>query len=328
MKSIRISVVIPTYKRPLLLMRCINALLHQDYSTSNFEIIVISDGEDDATREVIDSAGFKRFPVIRYYELPRRSGPAAARNLGWVLAQAELVAFTDDDCIPAPTWLAALWSAYVHAEAVDVAFAGSTEVPIMHNIPTYYERHIYERASGEFIAANCAATRSALQRVNGFDERFRMAWREDSDLQFRFILQQIPIIKVAGALVRHPVRKVPWGVSLTDERKRMFNALLYKKHPDLYREKIETDTPWDHFSIVFFLLVLFAGFVMAHPVTIFTGLAGWLVLSLWFAARRLRSTSHSWDHISEMMFTSAVLPVISIFWKLYGSLKFRVFRIL
>ena len=309
-------------------MRCINALLRQELSTSNFEIIIISDGEDDAAREAIDSAGFKRFPVIRYYELPSRSGPAAARNLGWVLAQAELVAFTDDDCIPAPSWLAALWSAYLHANEEEVAFSGNTEVPITHSIPTDYERHISERAAGEFIAANCAATKSALQRVNGFDERFRMAWREDSDLQFRFILQRIPIVKVANAVVRHPVRKVPWGVSLADERKRMFNALLYKKHPGLYREKIETDTPWDHFSSVFFLLVLFVGFVMAHPVIIFTGLAGWLLLSLWFAAKRLRSTSHSWNHISEIMFTSAVLPVISLYWKLYGSLKFRVFRIL
>src|SRR5688500_8778633 len=254
MEGLDITVVIPTYKRSALLMRCVGALLRQTLPARNFEIIIISDGEDPSTRAALDNDVQVQYPLIRYYELPSKAGPAAARNLGWLLAQANLIAFTDDDCIPGDTWLDSLWNAYSANRLTQVAFSGCTEVPISHRHPTDYERSISELASAEFITANCACTKEALQRVNGFDERFRMAWREDRDLQFKFILHGISIIKVPDAVVTHPVRKAPWGVSITEERKGMFNALLYKKYPRLYREKIEPTPPWHYYAISFFLL--------------------------------------------------------------------------
>ncbi len=323
MEPVNISVVVPTYKRPNLLNRCLEALLKQDYPKGKFEIVVVSDGEDALTARAIDAMPF---PAIKYYSLPVKAGPAAARNLGWMLAEAELVAFTDDDCIPSDEWLQAIWSAYEKSERGEVAFSGRTIVPI-NGHPTDYERNISQLASAEFITANCACTKQALQKVSGFDERFRMAWREDSDLQFKFILHGIPILKVPGAAVTHPVRKAPWGISIREERKGMFNALLYKKYPTLYKEKIEPTPPWHYYAISFFLVLLLVGIFTDKPVIKVTGVTGWLLMTAWFAARRLRSTSHSWNHISEMIFTSAVIPVLSLFWKFYGSVKFRVLLI-
>lgn len=326
MKKVRISVVVPTYKRPNLLCRCLEALMKQDFPSQEFEIIVVSDGEDPLTNRAIDAMPFRQFPVIKFYSLPAKAGPAAARNLGWMLAEADLVAFTDDDCIPAQGWLDALWSAYKHNERKAIAFSGRTIVPI-NGHPTDYERNISQLASAEFITANCACTKQALQKVDGFDQRFRMAWREDSDLQFKFILHGIPILKVQGAAVTHPVRKAPWGISIREERKGMFNALLYKKYPTLYKQKIEPAPPWHYYAISFFLVMLLTGIITDKPVAKVAGVSGWLLMTAWFAARRLRSTSHSWNHVSEMIFTSAVIPVLSLFWKFYGSWKFRVLLI-
>ncbi len=326
MKRVNISVVVPTYKRPNLLSRCLETLIKQDFPSREFEIIVVSDGEDPLTNRAIDAMPFRQFPVIKYYSLPAKAGPAAARNLGWMLAEADLVAFTDDDCIPAQEWLGALWSAYKHNERSAIAFSGQTIVPI-NGHPTDYERNISQLASAEFITANCACTKQALQKVDGFDQRFRMAWREDSDLQFKFILQGIPILKVQGATVTHPVRKAPWGISIREERKGMFNALLYKKYPTLYKQKIEPAPPWHYYAISFFLVMLLTGMITDKPVVKVAGVSGWLLMTAWFAARRLRSTSHSWNHVSEMIFTSAVIPVLSLFWKFYGSWKFRVLLI-
>lgn len=326
METAKLSVVIPTCRRPHLLKRCLEAVLSQDFPAHEYEVTVVSDGHDPATEEFMEQLPLKKFPAVQYYSLPRKAGPAAARNLGWLLAQGELVAFTDDDCIPSKTWLSIMWNAYQAEEREDVAFSGKTVVPI-HDDPTDYEKNISQLATAEFITANCACTKTALQTVRGFDERFRMAWREDSDLQFKFIQKRIPIVKVRDAVVTHPVRKAPWGVSIKEERKGMFNALLYKKYPRLYKEKIEPRRPWHYYAIAFCLVLFVVGALNRKPVPMYMGLFGWLMMTSWFALRRLRSTSHSPNHVCEMFFTSAVIPVLSLFWKAYGSLKFRVFLI-
>lgn len=326
MEPLKISVVVPTYKRPGLLLRCFEALLAQTFTKEDYELIIVSDGEDPATSRAVASRRLKKFPVVEYYTLPVKAGPAAARNFGLMLSRGELVVFTDDDCIPDPGWLAAMWSAYRKQTNKEVAFSGHTEVPLKGE-PTDYERNISRLAAAEFITANCACSKAALYRVGGFDERFKMAWREDSDLQFKFIQYEIPIIKVPEAVVTHPVRKAPWGISIREERKGMFNALLYKKFPGLYRQKIQRNPPWHYYTIALCLILLFTGILTGGLLLKIVGFSGWFLMTAWFAWKRLRNTSHSWQHVSEMMFTSAVIPVLSLFWKFYGSWKYKVLLI-
>ncbi len=323
MRSLRISVVIPTYQRPQLLLRCLKALLQQSFPPEGFEIIVVSDGMDEITSHSLTSLPSNKFPVLRYYPLPEKSGPAAARNLGWILADAPLVVFTDDDCIPDKEWLESMWDTYQSVGKREAAFAGRTVVPLTEN-PTDYEKNISNLASAEFITANCACTKRALTRVGGFDERFKMAWREDSDLQFKFIDDGIPIVKVDTAVVTHPVRKAPWGISIREERKGMFNALLYKKYPRLYKEKIQPVPPWHYYAIAGFVMLLATGVVAHLDVLTTCGLLGWFLMTSWFTWKRLKATSHSWKHVAEMIFTSAVIPLLSLFWKFYGSWKYKV----
>ena len=47
--NIVVSIVIPTYRRPELLKRCVRALLAQKFDKGRFEIIVVSDGPDERT---------------------------------------------------------------------------------------------------------------------------------------------------------------------------------------------------------------------------------------------------------------------------------------
>ena len=326
MEPLKISVIIPTYRRPALLLRCVEAVMHQTFATDQYEIIVVSDGDDPSTSRALAAMPVDRFPVVQFYALPQKAGPAAARNFGLMLSQGELIVFTDDDCIPQHDWLTAMWTAYERQQKEDVAFSGNTIVPLKHE-PTDYEKNISQLASAEFITANCACTKKALIRVGGFDERFKMAWREDSDLQFKLIERGISIVKVSDAIVTHPVRKAPWGISIREERKGMFNALLYKKFPGLYRQKIQPDPPWHYYAILMFLILFLTGMLTEKQVPKIAGFTGWLAMTSWFACMRLRDTSHSLQHVSEMMFTSAVIPVLSLFWKFYGSWKYKVLLI-
>ena len=50
-------------------------------------------------------------------------------------------------------------------------------------------------------------------------------------------------MRVSETTVVHAVRPVRWGASVRRQRKSMVNAILYKKHPVLYRRKIQAAPP-------------------------------------------------------------------------------------
>jgi glycosyltransferase involved in cell wall biosynthesis len=319
----QISVVVPTYKRPRLLMRCIEALAKQQFDRTQFEIIIVSDGFDADTEDVLLDI-IKRIDIqIRYFSLQAKMGPAAARNMGWKQAHAALIVFTDDDCIPDERWLQAVYDLHVANKCPSaIAYAGKTIVPLP-NAPTDYEKNISQLSEAEFITANCAVTREALLRVGGFDERFTMAWREDSDLQFKLMQEEIPLIRNEAAIVTHPVRKAPWGISLKDEKKGIFNSLLYKKYPELYKQKIQPSPPWNYYFIILSFLVCVAGVVTSLQPALIGGWVCWLGGTAAFISNRLRGTKRSWKHITEMIFTSVFIPFLSVYYRIYGAVKYR-----
>jgi glycosyltransferase involved in cell wall biosynthesis len=193
---------------------------------------------------------------MRYLHLPAKKGPAAARNYGWLNARGKIVAFTDDDCTPDPYWLRELVK---HCNPNhDVALTGKTIVPIGKH-PTDYETKHCLFTNRRFYNGQLCLHKNALIKAGGFDEQFSMAWREDSDLEFKFIDSNIPIKKVESAIVVHPVRSSPWGVSIKEQKKTMFNALLYKKHPSLYRRKINQTTPVLYYCIITAFTMMLAG---------------------------------------------------------------------
>lgn len=318
--QMKISVVIPTYRRPHLLVRCLEALMRQNFNTNEYEIIVVSDGPDPDTNEAMKLWIDTVIPKIRYISTSEKKGPAASRNAGWMNAEGRLIAFTDDDCLPSPGWLRTAWNAYKGEQLV--VFTGKVIVPVSRH-PTDYERNIAKLETAEFVTANCICTRQALKCVGGFDERFSMAWREDSDLHFNFISNDIPIYPVQ-AVVTHPIREAPWGVSIKEQKKGIYNALLYKKYPELYRQRIKPHSSWNYYAMLLFFSGVIFLLVQGHPMMALVPLFCWLTLLISFIEKRLSDTSRSQRHVIEMIITSVLIPFASVFWQLYGSVKFRV----
>lgn len=322
--SAQVSVVIPTCGRPQLLERCLAALLRQTLKGPAFEILVVDDGASAETLTAVARWAERAQaigPSITYVAVeggPR--GPAAARNRGWRLASAAIVAFTDDDTEPDARWLEEGLRAF--RPGVDVV-CGRMVMPLSER-PTDYERDASALERSEFVTANCLCRRSALERLQGFDERFRLAWREDSDLQFRLLESGACIVRVPGAVVVHPVRPARWGVSLAQQKKVVFDALLFKKHRRLYRQRIRPAPRWDYYLIV---ACLGAGIALAladRAADARLGLIAWVVLTAALALHRLRGASKSPGHVAEMLVTSALIPPLAVFWRLVGALRFRV----
>ena len=85
-----VSVIIPTYNRGWILQEAIDSVLDQDFS--DYELIVVDDGSNDNTREILGAYG-DRITVLRQ---PNR-GVSAARNRGINEAAGQLIAFLDSD---------------------------------------------------------------------------------------------------------------------------------------------------------------------------------------------------------------------------------------
>lgn len=320
--ALRVSIVVPTYRRPHLLDRCLTALCAQDLGADAYEIVVADDGNDARTRQLVAARAHASGdrPTIRYVAVTERHGPAAARNAGSWAARAEVIAFTDDDCVPEPDWLrSGLAALDTHTTAV----WGRIVVPLPPD-PTDYERDAAGLQSAGFVTANCFCRRAALIDIGGLDEAFTAAWREDSDLYFTLLEHGYAVAAAPQAVVVHPVRPAGWGASLRQQRKILFDALLYKKHRALYRRCIRAAPPWRYYAILTSLALLVIALSTARPwLGAGAGLI-WFVLTLQFVRARLRDTSRRPSHVVEMALTSALIPPLAVFWRLVGAARFRV----
>jgi glycosyltransferase involved in cell wall biosynthesis len=321
------SVVVPTYKRLDLLIRCLTALIEQDIDPTTYEILIADDAVCDETRREVESWATRLSAcghTLCYIPVTGTHGPAAARNAGWRAASGKIIAFTDDDCLPTPGWLQAGIAAFT-GDVVGVS--GRLIVPLCHT-PTDYERNAAQLATAQFVTANCFYRRECLEAIGGFDERFTAAWREDSDVIFTLTKRYCrnnAFVYAPDAVVIHPIRPAQWGVSLKQQRKSMFNALLYKKHPELYRQKIQSAPPWHYYGILGALFALLLGLLARKQSLSFVAACLWLLLTGRFCLHRLHGTSRTRRHIAEMLVTSLLIPPLAIFWRLRGAIKFRVF---
>lgn len=321
-QGIAVSVVVPTKGNPQMLNRCLAALVLQDLEPNRFEIIVVDDGPDDGTRETAAAWSDHTSncgPRIIYIPSMGPFGPAAARNHGWRAARGDVVAFTDDETIARTDWL----RNGLHAieEGAD-AVCGRLVMPLL-GTPTDYELNAKRLETAEFVTANCFCRRRVLEDIGGFDERFMDAWREDSDLYFRLIDHNARIVRAPRAVVMHPVRPAGWGISLRQVKSVQFDALLYKKHPHMYRARIRSVPRWDYYlTVALLLLALLAAFA-GKPLLTASAATAWFVMTSVFCARRLRNTSRAPGHVAEMIVTSILIPPLAVFWRMVGAWKFR-----
>jgi GT2 family glycosyltransferase len=101
-EAVRISVLIPTWRRPASLARCLDGLEHQDRVPD--EVIVVSRPDDEETAGLLAERRATSSPV-RAVEV-EHAGVVAALNRGLDSAAGDVVALTDDDTVPRADWLA------------------------------------------------------------------------------------------------------------------------------------------------------------------------------------------------------------------------------
>jgi hypothetical protein len=171
-----LSLVICTRNRCAQLVPCLETIQRIEFERP-WELIVVNNGSDDATalvvQEFIKAASF---PVRHVFE--PKLGLGNARNAGVAAASGEVLAFTDDDCYPAPDFLTRVWSAFR-----DPSLGYATGRILLHNpsdlplaiqdydVPVTFPGRSFIHPGG-VQGANMAFRCQVLGEIGGFDPLF------------------------------------------------------------------------------------------------------------------------------------------------------------
>jgi GT2 family glycosyltransferase len=227
------TVAVSTYRRTERLTRLLHALAAQTLPSSRFDVVVYDDASGDGTADAArDLAATLPYP-LRVLEGNVNRGPAFGRNQAWRAATADIVAFIDDDCVPDPDWLRAGLERFADPEVV--AVVGRVE-PAREQLANLgpYARTLSVHDARFFATANCFYRRSGLETSDGFDERFRRAAGEDTDLGLRVLAQGGRVDYAEDALVHHDIRPSELRAAASEAwRKWIDLALVVRKHPEI-----------------------------------------------------------------------------------------------
>lgn len=213
-----VSVVITAFNEEKMISDCLKAILSQTYS--NFEIIYVDAKSTDKTIEKANKikleqntfSNCKRFILVS----EDAKSPAIGRNLGVKMANGQIIAFTDADCIVDKDWLIYLISNFKD----DVGMVGGPNIlkhfkesKITNVLDEVLGTYLGSSGAPQFLkikktkqvygvpACNMAISKKLFDEVNGFDEKLR--YNEDTDLCYRITSKGHKIIYVPDAKIEH-----------------------------------------------------------------------------------------------------------------------------
>jgi GT2 family glycosyltransferase len=244
-----ISVLVCTRNGSPTLRPCLEALGAQTHG--NYEVVVIDDGSTDDTPAIA-----KSFPFVRY-ERQDHAGLSAARNRGMELAKGDLLAYTDDDCIPDEDWLLHVSRAF--DDSTCVAAGGPNLPPPPRNgteacvavAPGAPSHVLLDDLEAEHLpGCNLVIRKGALRAIGGFREEFTCAG-DDVDVCWRLQAHGGRLRFVPAAVVWHHRRRTARAYLRQQRGYGHAEAMLIRRYPHRFawlggarwRGMIYGDTP-------------------------------------------------------------------------------------
>ncbi len=238
-----VSIIIPTHNRANQLERCLRSLLALEYPASRLEVIVVDDGSTDGTGTLLQqlapvfSDRGSRLRVVHHTE---RLGVATSRNSGAELAQSELLAYIDSDCVASPCWLAELVPAF--QDAAIGAVGGMIRAYERKSMLGRYEdvrsslfmgarpQQVQPEGPIPYLStANLLVRRELWKQIGGFG---RLTFGEDVDFCRRLLASGSRILYLPLGTVYHDYRTSMKAFLQIHSAYASSEATLLRRHPD------------------------------------------------------------------------------------------------
>jgi glycosyltransferase involved in cell wall biosynthesis len=197
-----VSVIVPVYNAEDTIPKLVEALLRQNYPQDFYEIIFVDNNSKDSTPKLIEQC-----PVIFLQETMIQSS-YAARNLGVRESSGEILAFTDSDCIPDPSWI---MEGVLTLQKEKADLAGGPVEFIFSKHKTAAEifdslinlDYTYWKTHNVWATANLFVKRKVFDSVGEFP-----LVKSGGDLQWtgKAVKEGFPLTFASGAVVHHPAR--------------------------------------------------------------------------------------------------------------------------
>jgi glycosyltransferase involved in cell wall biosynthesis len=227
-----VSVVIATRDRSGFLPE-LHAALAAQIDAPDFEVVIADDGSSDDTWEVLEQLVATTTLPTKALRLPGSGGASMPRNTAVANSRGEVIAFTDDDCLPQPGWLRALVDGFSDRRVVVVQ--GRTE-PQPNAWQGPWSRSLeVTRLSGLYEGANLSCRRDAFVEVGGFNTRRVVAGRPfGEDVQLGIELTRTGAACFApNAVVRHRVMRGTYRTFIEERRRLAGFPTLVREVPEL-----------------------------------------------------------------------------------------------
>ncbi len=277
----KLSVIIPTYKRLGSVKRTLMALCCQTMDKSDYEVIVIDDGSPRGySRELKELK-----PVFNYrFQQKAHGGLAKTRNYGANLAQGEVLYFLDDDVVPGEDTLRQHW--LLHARSSQPrAVIGTLSLPPDLKLDTFHwylyrcghfdpyqnlSRYPHGRPPIYLMHGNSSVNIKAFYRVGKYDESFNTYGGRDMDLGYRLEKSGVEMIHNPEAIGYCYQRNTFQQFCLDSEIAGEGLIRIYRKYPEIKElKKIAwTEDPYGQLAAHDKLMKLILSLSLSFPFTL------------------------------------------------------------